>query len=97
MFIVALIGFVYSLVKRNGTSGWQAARGWMMAAIFGIVLRYIGVAFHYLASEGAFVTIGDKLPPELVLVPGLVLLAVLVGFLPAVTAYRTDVAKSLQS
>ncbi|MDO5309719.1 MAG: ABC transporter permease [Planctomycetia bacterium] len=34
---------------------------------------------------------------ELVLVPGLVLLASVVGYLPAVVAYRTDVAQSLQS
>lgn len=33
--------------------------------------------------------------PELLLVPGLVLLAAIVGLLPAVSAYRTDVAKSL--
>jgi putative ABC transport system permease protein len=32
---------------------------------------------------------------ELILIPGLVLLASLVGFLPALAAYRTDVAKSL--
>jgi putative ABC transport system permease protein len=32
---------------------------------------------------------------ELVLIPGLVLLASLVGLLPAMTAYRTDVAKAL--
>jgi putative ABC transport system permease protein len=32
---------------------------------------------------------------ELVLIPGLVLLASLVGFLPALAAYRTDVAKAL--
>jgi putative ABC transport system permease protein len=32
---------------------------------------------------------------ELVLIPGLIVLASLVGFLPAVAAYRTDVAKSL--
>jgi putative ABC transport system permease protein len=32
---------------------------------------------------------------ELVLIPALVILASLVGFLPAVAAYRTDVAKSL--
>jgi putative ABC transport system permease protein len=32
---------------------------------------------------------------ELVLIPGLLLLASLVGFLPALAAYRTDVAKSL--
>ena len=34
-------------------------------------------------------------PVELVLIPGLILLASLVGYLPAVAAYRTDVARSL--
>ena len=91
MFIVSLLGFVVALIRRN------SPRGWMMAAIFAIVLRFIGVAFYYLANQGAFVSLGEMVPPELVLVPGLVLLAVLVGFLPAVTAYRTDVAKSLQA
>jgi putative ABC transport system permease protein len=33
--------------------------------------------------------------PELILIPGLVLLASAVGYLPAMAAYRTDVAKSL--
>lgn len=33
---------------------------------------------------------------ELILIPGLILLASVVGFLPAVIAYRTDVAQSLQ-
>jgi putative ABC transport system permease protein len=32
---------------------------------------------------------------EIVLVPGLLLLATIVGFLPALAAYRTDVAKNL--
>jgi len=32
---------------------------------------------------------------ELILIPGLILLASLVGYLPAVAAYRTDVARSL--
>jgi putative ABC transport system permease protein len=32
---------------------------------------------------------------ELLLVPGLILLAVGIGYLPAVVAYRTDVARSL--
>jgi putative ABC transport system permease protein len=35
------------------------------------------------------------IPYEVVLVPGLVILASLVGFLPAMAAYRTDVAKAL--
>jgi len=34
---------------------------------------------------------------ELTLIPGLVALAALVGLLPAMTAYRTDVAKSLDA
>ncbi len=34
---------------------------------------------------------------ELMIVPGLVLLSVVVGFLPALDAYRTDVAKALSS
>ena len=32
---------------------------------------------------------------KLILIPGLVLLASAVGYLPAMSAYRTDVAKSL--
>ncbi|MCA9115801.1 MAG: ABC transporter permease, partial [Planctomycetaceae bacterium] len=34
---------------------------------------------------------------ELVLLPGMIVLATLVGFLPGITAYRTDVASSLHS
>jgi putative ABC transport system permease protein len=33
--------------------------------------------------------------PELLLIPGLIFLASLVGFLPALSAYRTDVSRSL--
>lgn len=36
-----------------------------------------------------------KVSPELLLIPGLILLAILVGLYPAVSAYRTDVSKSL--
>jgi putative ABC transport system permease protein len=32
---------------------------------------------------------------ELLLIPGLIVLAVIVGLLPAIAAYRTDVAKAL--
>lgn len=38
-----------------------------------------------------------SVPPEMLLIPALLLLAVSVGFLPAMAAYRTDVAKSLGS
>ncbi len=36
-----------------------------------------------------------SLSPELLLIPGLIILAVLVGIYPAISAYRTDVANSL--
>jgi putative ABC transport system permease protein len=38
-----------------------------------------------------------NISPELLLVPALILLAIVVGFLPAMSAYRTDVAKALGS
>ena len=36
-----------------------------------------------------------KVPPELLLIPGLMLLAILVGLIPALAAYRTDVGAAL--
>ncbi|MCI0357863.1 MAG: ABC transporter permease [Planctomycetaceae bacterium] len=44
-------------------------------------------------SSGRLATL--SLPLELLLVPALLVLAIVVGFWPAVSAYRTDVAKSL--
>jgi putative ABC transport system permease protein len=37
----------------------------------------------------------STLPAEAILVPALIALAILVGLWPGVSAYRTDVAKSL--
>lgn len=38
-----------------------------------------------------------SISPEFLLIPGMILLAILVGVYPAISAYRTDVAKSLGS
>ncbi len=46
-------------------------------------------------SELAAKIVKFQMSPELLLIPGLILLAVLVGVYPAISAYRTDVAKSL--
>jgi putative ABC transport system permease protein len=51
-----------------------------------MITEYTGVAVGFLQ----FAPIS-----ELILIPGLVLLASLVGFLPALAAYRTDVGKAL--
>ena len=34
---------------------------------------------------------------EFLLIPGLIVLAIVVGFLPALAAYRTDVSQALSS
>jgi hypothetical protein len=73
---------------------WFQGRLWFWIFLGGQALLGVALMFAYLAEGGKLV---DLIRPELVLVPGLVLLAVIVGFLPAVTAYRTDVAKSLQA
>ena len=38
-----------------------------------------------------------RISPEILLIPGLVLLAIAVGVYPAISAYKTDVAESLSS
>jgi putative ABC transport system permease protein len=65
----------------------------------GFVLGHGLIAAASPIIEGATgVTIGLRFVPlELILIPGLVILASLVGFLPAAAAYRTDVAKALSA
>jgi putative ABC transport system permease protein len=66
--------------------------------LLGILLAHgmIGLASPYVEARTG-VTLGwlQFEWQEIVLIPALVALASLVGFLPAVSAYRTDVAKAL--
>jgi putative ABC transport system permease protein len=57
----------------------------LVAAMTPLLIKYTGVAIGILHFQ----------PVELWLIPGLVALASLVGYLPAIIAYRTDVARSL--
>jgi putative ABC transport system permease protein len=66
--------------------------------LLGILLGHgiIGLASPYIVERtGISVSLFQFDWQELVLIPALVALASLVGFLPALAAYRTDVAKSL--
>ena len=66
--------------------------------LIGILLAHamIGLASPYVvARTGVSLSLLQFDWRELVLIPGLVVLASLVGFLPALAAYRTDVAKAL--
>ncbi len=70
--------------------------GGVLGAILGHGLT--GVLAPKIASEvGVSLAAFEFQPVELLLVPGLVVLAAIVGYLPAAIAYRTDVAKSLQA
>ena len=49
------------------------------------------------ASSGVTLGFMQFVPYELILIPGLILLATLTGYIPAMSAYRTDVAKTLSA
>ncbi len=77
--------------------------GWFLGWIVGHVACWLASP---LVEEQTGVTVGFNLwgapyfgetflPLEMLIVPGLVLLSVVVGFLPAMSAYNTDVSKSL--
>ena len=66
--------------------------------LLGVLLAHgmIGLASPYVeARTGVTLGLFEFDPQELILIPALMILAAIVGFLPAVSAYRTDVAKSL--
>ncbi len=82
MTIVLLESILLSL--GGGASGWLLGRG-LIAALSPAIAAQTGVA----------IGLAPLLPAELLLIPGLVILAAAVGYLPAMTAYRTDVARAL--
>lgn len=82
--IVLLESLLLSL--GGGLLGVVAGHG-LMGLISPWIDSVSGVSVGFLQFE----------PKELMIVPGLVLLSVVVGFLPALDAYRTDVAKALSS
>ena len=95
------------LALSAGVIGWIA--GHTLNAVMSPVVEQqtgIGIGFFDFAPSMplAFLPFAQNLPgwmaamevsPELLLIPGLVVLAVLVGIYPAITAYRTDVSQSL--
>ncbi len=69
----------------GGLIGWFAGHA-LVGAAAPIITDYTGVAVNFLHfAPGS----------EVVLIPCLIVLAALAGFLPALSAYRTDVARAL--
>ena len=82
MLVILLESILLS--QGGGALGLLLGHG-MIGALGPAILEYTGIAIGPLHFSWA----------ELVLVPGLVVLAALVGYLPAAIAYRTDVAQAL--
>ena len=87
--------------SRNAVMGIVLVESILLAVgggLIGILLGHgiIGLASPYIVERtGISLSLLEFDWQELVLIPALVVLASLVGFLPALAAYRTDVAKSL--
>ncbi len=82
MLIVLLESILLSLA--GGLLGWLLGH-LLIAGLNPWLADQTGVAIGFFQS----------VPLELVIIPGLIVLAAIVGFLPAMVAYRTDVAKAL--
>jgi putative ABC transport system permease protein len=56
----------------------------------------IGLLSPFIAAQtGVPIGLFQFVPTELFLIPGLIILAAAAGYIPALSAYRTDVAKAL--
>ncbi|AGA29010.1 ABC transporter permease [Singulisphaera acidiphila] len=82
--IVLLESMLLSLT--GGLAGWILGRA-LIAALSPAIAARTGVVIGF----------APLIPAELALVPALIVLSALAGYLPAMTAYRTDVAKALAS
>jgi putative ABC transport system permease protein len=82
MLIVLLESILLALA--GGVFGWVLGH-----ALLGVLAPWIAL------NTGVPVPFWQAALPELYIIPGLVALAAVVGFLPALVAYRTDVAKAL--
>ena len=102
MLVVLLESIILAL--GGGFMGWVAGHlligGLASPIIEGRTGVDIGV-FDFSPKISLFSFLGNSpimdwgVSGELLLVPGLIVLAIIVGFLPAMAAYRTDVAESL--
>ncbi len=100
-----LLGVAGGLVGWVAGHGLNAVLGPMVENQTGVPVSFWDFAPPEPVFSGLAPLFGDssfanylvkfRVSPELLLIPGLVLLAIVVGVYPAVSAYRTDVAKSL--
>ena len=94
-FIVLMESMILSLM--GGILGFISGHG-LIAVCSGIIESHTGVqvGFFDLAPPMPLpIPILEAISSEFLIIPGLILLAILVGIIPASSAYKTDVSKSL--
>lgn len=84
MLLVLLESILLSLA--GGVAGWVVGH-----ALIAVLSPWIS------AQTGVYIGFWQFVGYESVIIPGLIALAALVGYLPAMAAYRTDVAKALSA
>jgi len=91
--IVLLESMVLSLV--GGLMGIIGGHG-LIAAFSGVIEDQTGVQIGFFELAPPLpIPVLNSISSEFLVIPGLVLLAIIVGFIPATSAYKTDVSKSL--
>jgi putative ABC transport system permease protein len=91
------------LALAGGLMGWAAGHGLILLAggkieeHTGVALSPFDLAPPLAMGSWSGSSLASRISPEVLLVPSLIVLAIIVGFLPALAAYRTDVAKALSS
>ncbi len=83
--LLALLGGMAGVILGHVTIGLFAP----------FVTATTGVMIHFWQLAPAIHFAGTFISPEVILIPALLVLATIVGFLPALIAYRTDVARAL--
>ena len=91
--IVLLESMVLSLV--GGLMGIIGGHG-LIAAFSGVIEDQTGVQIGFFELAPPLpIPVLNSISSEFLVIPGLILLAIIVGFIPATSAYKTDVSKSL--
>jgi putative ABC transport system permease protein len=97
MNVVLLESLLLALV--GGVAGWLLGHG-LIAAIGPALAERTGVSIGFGHWATFPLSLGNsvyRVPYEAVIIPALALLAALVGWIPGLMAYRTDVSKTLSA
>ena len=89
---------VLDLLRSNATSAANLVASGLRAAVLGLLFGHVGMTilggemestYHYDLDSAGF------LNEELMLVPGVMVVCIVASLIPAISAFRTDIARTL--